>query len=171
MMNDHAENNDEEKALLKAKSDALRLLSFSARSSSELRKRLEMKKCPEDLIDQVIESFTRQGLLDDKKFAKLYAESRVYSRPTGRKSLEMDLKKKGLTPELVSETLSELKDYDEKAMAKELIRQRLRGMSGVSVEKRKARIFGLLKRRGFGSDVIFPAMNEAFKEYLSEELE
>lgn len=170
-MNDDARNSDEEKALIKAKSDALRLLSFSARSSSELRKRLQMKRFSSDLIDQVIESFTRQGLLDDKKFAKLYAESRVYNRPTGRKNLEMDLKKKGLAPELVSETLSELKDYDEKAMAKELVIRRLRSMKGISAQKKKARLFGFLKRRGFGNDSIFSAMNEAFAEFTSEGLE
>jgi regulatory protein len=168
-MNDDLNAADDAKELMKAKSDALRLFSFSARSSTELRKRLEMKKIRPELIEQVIESFTRQGLLDDTKFAKLYAESRLYSRPTGKKNLEIDLKRKGLSPELISQTMAGLKDYDEKAMAKELIRVRFHKMTDISAEKKKARLIGFVKRRGFATDAIFSAMNELFKEDLSVE--
>ena len=168
-MNIDANSNEHDKELLKAKSDALRLLSFSARSSSELRKRLQMKKVEAGIIDEVIESFTKQGLLDDQKFAKLYAESRVHTRPTGRKNLEADLKRKGLSAETVSETLAGLKDFDEKTVAKDLIELRFHKMTGISVEKKKARLFSFLKRRGFGNDAIFAAMNELFQEDLSVE--
>ena len=154
--------NSEEQELLKAKSDALRLLSFSARSADELRARLKRKKYTDALINRVIEGFQKQGLIDDAKFAKLFAESRVYSRPTGKRQLEMDLKKKGLAPELVRQTIADLKDYDEKGMVRELARKRLKGMTGVSKEKKRARLFGFLKRRGFGSEAIFSVMDELF---------
>ena len=150
-------------ALLKAKNDALRLLSFSARSAAELRSRLKLKKYPEALVDEVIESFKRQGLIDDVKFAKLFAESRVYSRPAGKRQLEMDLKKKGLSGELVRQTIGNLKDYDERGMVRQLALKRLKTMTGVSKEKKKTRLYGYLKRRGFGSDAIFSVMDEFLK--------
>lgn len=161
---------DEE--LLRAKSDALRLLSFSARSAEELRSRLKQKKKYSDLlIERVIESFQKQGLIDDAKFAKLFAESRLYSRPTGKRQLEMDLKKKGLSPELVRKTVADLKDYDEKGMVRELAQKRLKGMVGVSHQKKKTRLFSFLKRRGFGSEAIFSVMDELFRGGSVESLE
>ncbi|PIU40733.1 MAG: hypothetical protein COT00_00170 [Candidatus Omnitrophica bacterium CG07_land_8_20_14_0_80_50_8] len=152
----------DEAALLKAKSDALRLLSFSARSSAELRLRLKLKKYPDALVDEVIASFKRQGLVDDVKFAKLFAESRIYSRPTGKRQLETDLKRKGLSEALIRQTVSHLTDYDEKAIVRGLVQKKLAAMKGVSKEKMKMRLYGFLKRRGFESDTIFSVMNEAF---------
>lgn len=164
-------NNPEEQEFLKAKSDALRLLSFSARSAEELRARLKRKKYADALIGRVIETFQKQGLIDDVKFAKLFAESRVYNRPTGKRQLEMDLKKKGLTSDLVHQTIADLKDYDEKGMVRELARKRLKGMAGVSKEKKKTRLFGFLKRRGFGSEAIFSVMDELLKTSAAEDFE
>ena len=91
------------------KSDALRLLSFKPRSIAELKDRLRIKKYPPDLIDETIAVLTRQGLLDDQKFAKLYANSVTSSRPVGKKRLEMDLAKKGLDPQAVKETIAQVK--------------------------------------------------------------
>jgi len=156
---------DKESLLLKAKSDALRLLSFSSRSVEELKKRLLMKKkYSVPLVEEVIESFKKQGLLDDVKFAKLYASSRVYSRPSGRRQLEIDLKRKGVSGQLIGETLKNLEDYDEKKIAKELVSTRFLKMAGLPREKKKARLYALLKRRGFGDDVIFSVFDELFKK-------
>lgn len=148
----------------KAKSDALRLLSFMPRSSDELRKRLKQKKYAPAVIEEAVEALTRQGLLDDVKFAKLFAESRVYSRPTGKRQLAFDLKRKGLSAPLVEKTLAELPDYDEAKMARDLVYTRFQKMTGVSDEKKKQRIFGFLKRRGFQSGVVMDVIRELFKE-------
>ena len=158
-----SEDDSKQAQLLKIKSDALRLLSFSPRSTDELRKRLKLKKYENSLIEEVIESLKKQGFLNDEQFAKLFANSRVYSRPSGRKNLEFELRKKGLSQELVSETLCGLQDYDEKKIARDLVYTRFQKMKGLTPEKKKARIFGFLKRRGFGNDAIFTVLAELFK--------
>ena len=155
---------DFESLLLKAKSDALRLLSFKPRSVEEMRERLTRKKYPEAVVHEAVEALLKQGLLDDEKFAKLFANSRVYTRPTGRKQLEFDLKKKGLSKELVENTIKGLQDYDEKKSARDLVYTRFQKMTGVSKEKKKSRIYGFLKRRGFQNDVIFETLNEIINE-------
>lgn len=156
---------------IKIKSDALRLLSFRPRSIEELKARLRDKKYTSPLIDETVLALTKQGLLDDTKFAKLYAETKVHSRPTGKKSLMQDLKRKGLSDALIQKTVSEIKDYDEVKMAKDLITRRFSKMTGVSPQKRKARIFGFLKRRGFTGNVIAPVMNDFFKNFNATDLE
>ena len=155
---------DTESRFLKAKSDALRLLSFKPRSVEELRGRLRLKKYGSEVIENVIESLKRQGILNDEKFAKLFANSRVYTRPAGRRQLEFDLKRKGLSKELVATTLGDLKDVDEKKMARDLVFTRFQKMSDVPEKKRKARLFGFLRRRGFQNDTIFAVMRELFRD-------
>ncbi len=151
---------DFESLLLKAKSDALRLLSFKPRSVEEMRARLTLKKHPPKIVQEVLNLLEAQGLLNDEKYARLFANARVYTRPTGKKQLEFDLKKKGLAAPLVDATIKNLQDYDEKKMAKDLAYTRIQKMTGVSSEKKKSRIYGFLKRRGFDNDVIFATMAE-----------
>ena len=148
----------------KAKSDALRLLSFMPRSSDELRKRLRQKKYPAPVVEEAVEALTRQGLLDDAKYAKFFAQSHVYARPTGKRQLAFDMKKKGLSAALVEKTLADLPDYDEAKMARDLVYARFHKMTGVSDEKKKQRLFGFLKRRGFPSGVVLDVIRDLFKE-------
>ena len=58
-----------EEKLTKCKKDAFRLLAFRARSTEELRSRLVRKGHDKGDIETLIASFTKEGLLDDEKFA------------------------------------------------------------------------------------------------------
>ncbi|MBI3316236.1 MAG: RecX family transcriptional regulator [Candidatus Omnitrophica bacterium] len=130
-----------------------------------MRSRLRLKrKYDGALIEEIIESLKRQGFLNDEKFAQVYAQSRVYVRPVGRRQLEIDLKKKGLSGDLVRGALEKLSDYDEKKAARDLVSSRFQKMTGVSREKKKARLYGFLKRRGFNPDTIFSVMADLFKD-------
>ncbi len=149
---------------LKIKTDALRLLSFRPRSVEELRRRLGLKKYPADAVSNVIALLTKQGVLNDELFAKVFSHSKVYSRPVGKRQLEIELKKKGVPAPLIQKTLGELGDYDEKKIAKDLVRGRFLKMAGIAEEKKKMRLFGFLKRRGFSNDAIFSVINDLFKE-------
>lgn len=142
----------------KIKSDALRLLSVRPRSIEELRKRLLLKRHEPQSIEEVIAAFKQQGLLDDDKFAQLFATSLVYSRPASKKRIGIQLKQKGIPDKVISETLSRLEDYDETKTARELVANRFSRMSGLSPEVRKRRLFGFLKRRGYDNGVIFSVL-------------
>lgn len=152
----------EEKAL-KIKSDALRLLAFRPRSTEELRKKLEAKGHGADEISQVIEEFVKKGLLNDEKFGKLFIQSRLNERPSSKRVIALELKKKGLAPQAQAVAMETLSDYDEKAAAKEIAERRVDTMRDLPREKKKQRLYGFLKRRGFSDDVVFSVMNELVK--------
>ena len=150
--------------LMKAKGEALKLISFKARSVAELRGRMKLKRYPEDIVTDVIDSLTKQGLLDDEKYAKLFVNARVHGRPSGKRLVERELKQKGLSTDIVERTLAGMHDYDEKKAARELVFTRFQKMTGISDQKKKSRLFGYLKRRGFASDVIFSVMDDLFRD-------
>ena len=150
--------------MINIKDSALKLLSIRPRSVEELRGRLKLKKYAAGEIEEVLAMLQRQGLLDDEKFAKFFANSRVYSRPAGKKQLAFELGRQGLSSELVSKTLENLKDYNEKETAGNLVRLRFQKMKGLTRQKKQARIYSFLKRRGFETDTIFAVMESLFKE-------
>lgn len=151
--------------LLKVKTDAMRLLTFRPRAVEELRARLREKKHDEALIAEVIALFEKQGLLNDQQFARLYAGSIMHSRPSGRRLVERDLRRKGLSESVIRKTLAEqAPEGDEKNAARQLVQARLGKMTGISADKKKARLFGFLKRRGFATSTIFSVLGELLKK-------
>ncbi|MBI4352771.1 MAG: regulatory protein RecX [Candidatus Omnitrophica bacterium] len=157
-----ADDGERSRTMLQAKSEALKLLAVRPRSVRELEERLRRKKHAQAVILQVVEELKRQGLLDDEKFAKLYAHSRIYTKPVSKKKIEEDLKRKGVSGDIAQKTLVSFGE-DEKARARELILRRFEKMTGISDEKKKMRLYGFLKRRGFGSEVIFGVLGELFQ--------
>ena len=139
------------------------LLSFKPRSIQELSERLKKKNHSDALIKETVEFFKKKGFLDDVKYAKLLSQSQVYSKPTGKRKLEFNLKQKGLSGEIIHETLSNLEDYDEKKMAYDLVVGRFSKMTGLSDETKKRRLYGFLKRRGFEDESIFAVLNDLIK--------
>jgi regulatory protein len=155
------EKNDDK--ILKVKSDALRLLAFRPRSVAELRGKLEDKGHQAGDIAMVLEEFEKKGLLNDEKFGRLLVQSKLNQKPSSKRVLEMELKKKGLSPKAQAAAMETLSDYDEKAAAMEIAEQRAGTMEGLPREKKKQRLYGFLKRRGFSDDVVFTVMNKVIK--------
>lgn len=153
---------------IKAQTDALRLISYSPRSVAEVRMRLKQKKHAPALIEEVIENLKKKGFLDDAKFGRLYANASVSSRPAGKRRLEMELKRKGLSADDVATAMDSVKEVDEKETARDLVRRRFAKMTGLTPEKKKARLFGFLKRRGFADGAIYAALKDLFEEVPEE---
>ena len=60
-------------SLERARSHALRLLKFRPRSEAELRRRLIQKGFSSSVAEALLAEMKRQGLLNDSKFARLFA--------------------------------------------------------------------------------------------------
>src|SRR5919197_1354126 len=90
----------------RAKENALRLLSFRARSREELRRRLERKGYESVVIDDVLAELISSQLLDDTQFTRAWVEARTTGRPMGRQRIAWELRQKGVDPETIGEALA-----------------------------------------------------------------
>ncbi len=149
-----------EEKRLKVKSDALRLLAFRPRSVEELREKLEDKGHSAEDVAGVLEEFSKKGLLNDEKFGKLLVQSRLSQNPASKRTIALELKKKGLSPKAQAAAMETLSDYDEKTAAREIARRKVDGMTELPRDKKKRRLYGFLKRRGFSDEVVFSVMGE-----------
>ncbi len=148
---------------LKVKDDALRLLSFRPRSVAELKKRLLMKKHSSVLIDKTVALMTEQGLLNDERFAKMFAQSKAQSQVVGRNKIRQDLVQKGISNRLIEGAIASIDGVSEKEAALELAQKRQRLMREIPLVKQKVRLLGLLRRRGFSGEAVSFALNRCFK--------
>ena len=156
-----------EEQFAKAKSDALKLLSFRARTSKELSRRLREKGYDEALAGEVVEVFKRQRLVDDSAFAEEFVRSRGNQGAAGRRRLERDLKMKGIETALISQALEKFGPEEEASQALELGTRRLAAWKDLPQTKQRQRLYGFLGRRGFSNDAITAAFRKLFSTHLN----
>lgn len=139
----------------RAKSDALRLLSFRPRSRSELEKRLIEKGHSSEIAERTVRMLGQLGLVDDAKIAAMVAASRSVSAGVGRQRIAQDLRRRGFSDRAVREAVAGVQEEDERRSAEELLLRRLAKLGGSPPDKRRARLYGLLRRRGFAESIIY----------------
>jgi len=139
----------------------LRLLTVRARSTAELRQRLSGAGFAPEVVEDVLSGLTRRGLLDDEEFARSWVSARRRAGTGGRARLRWELRRKGISPDLVRRVVDEgIDDESEVAAALEVARGRLRDQAG---PQELARVQRLLRGRGFEQEVVEQVMQRVGK--------
>jgi len=133
---------------------ALRLLNYRLRGKQELIKALEERGYAQADIDDAIGQLEVLGLVDDARFAKSLAETRVLVSRRGRHAIFFELLKKGIDKELIETVLSNLEEESELEAARSLAESRLKRWQDLEPLRRKHRLLSLLQRRGFSGKII-----------------
>ncbi|HSX49275.1 MAG TPA: RecX family transcriptional regulator [Candidatus Saccharimonadales bacterium] len=142
----------------------LNFIMFRSRSEKEVSDWLYRKKVPETMHKDLFIKVKQLGLLDDIKFAKWWIESRQLYRPKPKRILEMELRKKGINKEIISEVLNET-EVDEGKIAIDLLQKRNIYWKRVEKDKLKQKMIEYLVRKGFG----FEIAKNAIKDYNNHE--
>lgn len=150
-----------------AQNDALKLLSFRARTSAELAKRLREKGHADEYVGRVIEFFSRQRLVDDRAYAEEFTRSRGRQGAAGRRKIERELKARGVPASAIAEAMAQYGPEEELQRALDAAARRVAAWKDLPKPKQRQRLFGFLARRGFSSD----AIQAAFKKLLDTQVE
>lgn len=138
-----------------AKEKAMRLLAVRPRSNKEIADRLHQAKFPDKVIDWVIPELERVGLLNDLEFAKMFARSRMITKPVGEFLLRRELAQKGLSEEQIEAGVEEAyAETDELKVARNIATRRKKRYSALDEVKAKKRLSDFLIRRGFSWEIV-----------------
>ena len=145
----------DDKLVSRAKNTAYRFLSIRPRSRAELERKLRDKELPGEVINRVILHLDRLGYVNDREFAGQWARSRTRLRGLGRRRIEQELRGKGISREIIRETLARLfEDSSEIDTARKEAEKKLRTLERFEPEVRRRRLAGFLERKGFSPDII-----------------
>jgi regulatory protein len=133
-------------ALERAREFSLRLLSYRPRSEKEVRERLGRHGFPPKTVEETIARLKEQGLLDEGAFARFWKEGRETASPRSKRLIELELRRKGIDPELAREAVQ---DLDEEKSALRAARKKARSLKGLDEETFRKKMFSYLQRRGF----------------------
>ncbi len=149
----------EEKELTKARDAAYRLLTYRARSRKELEEKLKAREFSDAVIEVVIAGMVRLGYVNDHEFARQWAAGRIRLRGFGRRRVEQELRNKGISRDVVQESLRVVfEDVPEADYAQQEAEKKLRSLARLAPEVRRRRLAGHLERRGFPSETIYDVL-------------
>jgi len=130
------------------KSCALRLLSYRARSETELVNRLCLKGFDKEEAQKTVEYLKEIGLINDRELAGSILRYCTESRIMGSASTRAYMRKRGVPEELIREI--KFNDEDELQKGRKLLQAKQRYLKDYDSNK----LYRFLQRRGFSSDVI-----------------
>jgi regulatory protein len=141
---------------------ALHFLSYRPRSSSEVRQNLLKRATPPPLVEETVNRLQHAGLVNDQEFARAWVENRNAFRPRSKSALRMELRRKGLSDEIVQTVLDE--QVDEETLANEAARKYAPRLADMEWPDFRQKLSGFLARRGFSYTTISPVVSEVWKE-------
>lgn len=140
---------------------ALRFLGVRPRSEAEVRQRLRQHGVDEGTLEIVLERLRRAGLVDDRAFANYWVENRSTFRPKSKRALQVELRRKGVSAEVLDEALSA---SDDSQSAYDVALKRARRITGLPEPDFRRKLSEFLGRRGFSYEVIEPVVARVWKE-------
>lgn len=131
---------------------AVDLISRRLRSEREIRDYARRKQWTEDNTERVIDRLCERGYLNDERFAESFVRSRANTRNFSAKRMKVELQKKGVKPDIITNILAESDDYDEMAALRKMIAKKINKYD----DERK--LVAYLARQGFKYDDIKSAL-------------
>ena len=128
---------------------ALRLLSYRPRSEAEMRARLR-PRFEEQAIDSVIIRLKARHMVDDVAFAQFWKENRESFSPRSKRMLMLELRRKGIDPEVITDVVEVI---DEEQSAYRAAEKKARPWAKEDYNTFRRKLGAFLSRRGFSNEV------------------
>ena len=153
-----------------ARAICLRLLAVRPRTRAELATALRRRGVPEDAAEAVLERYGEVGMIDDAAFAEAWVTSRHHGRGLARRALGHELRSRGVDGATVRDALDQLDPATEEQTARDLVRRRLRTMSGTPSGVAFRRLGGMLARKGYPAGLAVRVIRDALAERSDADL-
>jgi regulatory protein len=141
---------------------ALKALSRRDHSEAEIRRKLVTKNFSPDTINEVVAGLLDAGYLNDARFARAFGESAIRNGRGYGFRIRLDLGRRGIAEEIISESLGRLgAEYEESATLAELMAKKFPDFDPQGEDDRqKRRVVGYFQRRGFSLAAIVRVLRD-----------
>lgn len=165
---------------LTAKTKTLKYIERALKSEFQVREFLQKKEYEDNVIDRVIEFLKEYKFIDDEYYAKAFVTQNI--RIEGKGNIKYKLIKKGISEDIINNTLSEISSEDEEEVALKLAEKKLKVLckNEGNINKIKSKLNTFLISKGYNFDTIKSVVNkleireekniEEFTEYSYEQV-
>jgi regulatory protein len=140
---------------------AIRFLGYRPRSEAEVRQRLQRHGFEGEYLEKSIARLKEQGLLDDIAFARFWIENRETFSPRSKSLTKMELRRKGLSSDVIEQVTGEI---DEKDSAYRAAMKKAPSLVNYEYQDFRRRLGDYLGRRGFNYGIIKETTERIWEE-------
>jgi regulatory protein len=144
---------------------ALRILTRTELTRSDLNARLTRRGIAPELCDEVLDQLERARMVDDATYARLWVDSRHHSKGLPRVTLARELRRKGVDEAIVEAALADIDGDSELEAARAQLARRLPSVSGLPRETQHRRLVAFLGRKGYPPSLCVRLVGEALAAY------
>jgi regulatory protein len=140
---------------------AIRFLGYRPRSEAEVRQRLQKHGFDGECLEKSLARLKEQGLVDDIAFARFWKENRDTFSPRSKRLTKMELRRKGLSSDVIEQIIGEI---DEKDSAYRAALKKAPRLATYEYQDFRRRLGDYLGRRGFDYGIIKETIERIWKE-------
>jgi regulatory protein len=140
-----------------AKRIASKFLNTRRRSEKEVIQKLTGETFDEEVIEEVVSSFKRLGLINDEELAQAFIHDKLLTKAASKRELENLLYKKGISKDVIASVLTDQTDEgDEEDRALKTAQKKWGTITRRESDPRKRtqKLYAFLASRGFQGTVI-----------------
>lgn len=120
----------------------------------EVRERLIGKEYTAENADEILEELKKEDILNDKKFAEEWIDTRLRTTPRSARVLRLELTQKGVSSDIIDEAfLKREDDLKDSVVAEEIARRKMKSMGNQPKSDVKVKLFRFLTGKGFDPEI------------------
>lgn len=141
---------------------AIHLIGHRPRTEQEIRVKLSEKLFTTGQIEKTLARLRETGLVRDDEFARMWVENRNTSHPRSKRLIGYELRRKGISDELIENALKGSRSDTELALeAASHYARRLTGLDWIMFRKK---LSAFLARKGFSYGTITPVVHSIWNQ-------
>ncbi len=146
----------------------LRRLTQRAYTRHQLEEYLARKNADSEVVSKVLDRFSEVGLIDDAEYAAEFVRARRAVKGSGPSVLRMELKKRGISEELILKAVEDRtgEDID---VAREIAQRKLHSLSRFDAATQNRRLVSFLVRRGYSPSLAYGLARELIAAVEADE--
>lgn len=148
---------------LLAKDYALKSLGYSAKTLTELRRKLFEKRFSKDSIEFALDFVKEKNLINEELVAKSLMEGKFRKNKYSKRNIQNTLRQKGISSEIISDLTSDIDSDEELEKALFYAEKKLRSLRNADTEEIKRKLRSTLSYRGFDYEIINKAIRKTLK--------
>lgn len=141
----------------------LRLLTAAPRTRAQLADAMRRRGVSEETAEDVLSQLADARLVDDTAFAKAWVESRHHARGLSRRTLQQELRQRGVDADDIDTAVETLEPEQETETARRLTERKLAATRGQPDTTRVRKAASMLARKGYPPGLAFRLIREAME--------
>ena len=136
--------------------------SYQERCHKEVNQKLRDMNMIPQAIDLIIVHLMDQNFLNEERYAKAFVRGKFRIKKWGKYRITLELKRKGITKNLITSALKEISDFDYQKTFHELAEKKASTINETNSQKKKKKLADYLLYRGWESHLVYEKVNEIF---------